>query len=294
MRHYLGLGILPVLALLLFEDLVTLVLPDWPGRDRAWLLYLPPLAALALGFPLLISRIWRTTPLPSCPLRQRLEMLAQQMGVGCREFKVWQTDGHVLNAAVAGLLPSVRYVFLTDALLRQLDDHEIEAVTAHEFGHVRRRHLLLRMLMLFLPLWLLACLQTVMPQTAGHVVQWLHDSSAQSTPWSGLAVPLATLISATILLGWYSRLLEHDADLCVLHTGRAEHFVAALERLCLLTGGRRHQRSWLHPSTARRLDLLVRTMSDPLVATHHHRLVNNVTVLLAAAWLLAPFAACLA
>ena len=94
------------------------------------------------------------------------------MGVRCRDFKIWQTDRQVLNAAVAGLLPSMRYVFVTDALLLYLRDDEMEAVIAHELGHVRRRHLLLRLLLLSLPLWIAANFQAFSPQVTDWVTAW--------------------------------------------------------------------------------------------------------------------------
>ena len=128
--------------------------PDGSNPAERGSSYLVPLGALTIAFPHLLSRIWKTSTLPDSPLRARLTSLTSRMGVRCRDFKIWQTDRQVLNAAVAGLLPSVRYVFVTDALLLYLRDDEMEAVIAHELGHVRRRHLLLRLLLLGLPLWI--------------------------------------------------------------------------------------------------------------------------------------------
>jgi len=47
----------------------------------------------------------------------------------------------MLNGAVIGLLAPLRYVLLTDALLESLPTVQVEAVLAHEVGHVRRRHM---------------------------------------------------------------------------------------------------------------------------------------------------------
>ena len=50
-RHYLGLCILPVLVLLVFQDVASLVAPDWEQSGGAWLVYLVPLAPSRLPFP---------------------------------------------------------------------------------------------------------------------------------------------------------------------------------------------------------------------------------------------------
>jgi STE24 endopeptidase len=45
------------------------------------------------------------------------------------------------NAAVMGLIPQVRYILLSDLLLESMTDQEVEAVFAHELGHIVHRHL---------------------------------------------------------------------------------------------------------------------------------------------------------
>ena len=45
------------------------------------------------------------------------------------------------NAAVIGLLPGWRYVLLSDRLIETMTDAEIEAVFAHELGHIVHNHM---------------------------------------------------------------------------------------------------------------------------------------------------------
>nr|WP_272931376.1 M48 family metalloprotease [Halobacterium noricense] len=52
----------------------------------------------------------------------------------------------VANAVAAGVLPGARYVFVTDALFRTLDADATTAVIAHEVGHHRRGHVIVRFL----------------------------------------------------------------------------------------------------------------------------------------------------
>ena len=199
------------------------------------------------------------------------------MGVRCRDFRIWHTDRQVLNAAVAGLLPSVRTIFMTDALLLYLRDEEMEAVIAHELGHVRRRHLLLRLLLLGLPLWIIGNFQAFSPQVSrtGNrlAVRTGERTVARQVPDRGCIA----LGFAVMALGWYSRLLEHDADLCVYDAGQAETFIATIDRLSYLCNDRRQRATWLHPSTVARVHLLQRVLHDPGVAHAFRRRVAGST-----------------
>ena len=42
-----------------------------------------------------------------------------------------------------GILPGLRYILLTPALIETMSREELEAVIAHEIGHVKKYHLLL-------------------------------------------------------------------------------------------------------------------------------------------------------
>ncbi len=287
-RHYLGLCLLPVLILLAVQDLLAWWQPAWQEGEYAWLVYLVPLAGVTLVFPQLLSRIWQTTPLPAGPLRGRLEQLATRLRVGVSQFRIWQTDGQLLNAAVTGFLPALRCVFLTDGLLHRLRDDEVEAIVAHELGHVRRRHLWLRLLLLALPIWILGNLQAWAPEVGDHCSRTLVAWCGSETLVNALLVPALTLTYIVLALGRYSRLLEHDADLCVYEDGRAATFCTTLDRLSYLSNDARQRRTWLHPSTISRIHLLQRAMRDPHLADRFRRRVRCYNSLLLAAWLVPP------
>ncbi|MCU0962881.1 MAG: M48 family metallopeptidase [Pirellulaceae bacterium] len=287
-RHYLGLSLLPVLVLLACQDVLTLLLPAWEETAVAWWGYLVPLAAITVAFPWLLSRIWKTSPLPDSDLRQRLLALTRQMGIRCRDFRVWQTNNQILNAAVAGLLPAARYVFVTDGLLTFLRDDELEAVVAHELGHARRRHLWLRLALVGLPLWIVAQVRAWSPESVRVIADWQAAQLSDSPVVLHLAVAGLFCALAAAALGRYSRLLEHDADLCVWEVGHGATFVTAIDRLSYLCHERRHRATWLHPSTAARVELLQRALQNPRAAYAYRRRVARINGLLLAVWLLTP------
>src|SRR6201999_2949396 len=90
----------------------------------------------------ILTRILKTESLPSSALRLRLEEMSRRHGLRYRDILLWHTQGSIGNAAVMGVLPRLRYVLMTDLLLETMPDEQIEAVFAHELGHIVYRHLI--------------------------------------------------------------------------------------------------------------------------------------------------------
>ena len=280
-RHHLGILLVPVLGLLAVQDFVGLVAPE--EIDRGWgpLVLIGSLAALFLLFPVFLRYIWQTRPLPAGPLRDRLEGAARRSGLPIRDVLVWHTDGMVLNAAVAGFVRRLRYVFLSDGLVARLTDDEIEAVFRHELGHIRHHHLPLRVMAMVAPLSLCMLLGQAFPEAVGRVEQWLGDGGLGLQVEIGLFLLAAMGLYVLVGFGYFSRLLEHQADLSGCRpTGPnpprlpVETFASALEKLAGSSGVGRKTRSWQHASIARRIDFLFQLGLDPRRELHFHRRVR--------------------
>jgi len=289
-RHCMGVLLVPVVGLLAIRDGAELLLPGFRGSALAGGVYLATIVALILFFPVLLRYVWRTQPLAAGPLRARLEVVARRAGFRAREILVWNTNHLAVNAAVAGLLPHLRYVFLTDGLLEHLNDEKVEAVFGHEIGHLRHRHLLLRLSALVAPvsLWLLL----------GQLFPWVRErfgELASSLGGSGQVhvalVAVMGLASYMLLVfGPYCRLLERQADLfgCRMlapeaESGPVETYVAALEGLATASGVDRDAPSWQHASIARRIEFLCRVGRDPEYEVHFQRRVRWLSALIVAA-----------
>ena len=289
LRHYLGILLLPVLALLAVQDTVSLLAPGILATSFGPAVYLVPVALLFIGLPSLLRHVWRTRPLAPGPLRDRLEAAAARSGMRAREILVWHTDGRVVNAAVVGCLPRLRYVFLTDGLLAQLDEKEIEAVFGHEIGHVRHRHLLLRVLAMIAPLSVCLLAEQAFPEAVRHAEDWLTGSGLGMQIPMGLLTLAGIAAYALIVFGGYSRLLEAQADLFGCRAlafpsdaRRAKTFSAALEKLAAGNGLDRRAPSWQHASIARRVEWLNRIAGDPARQRRFQRRVGLLSRLLVA------------
>ena len=155
--------------------------------------------------PELLRRVLPTSPLPPSELRDRLQALCERLQLRYREILLWRTHHTVDNAAVMGLVPQVRYILLSDLLISTMTQDQIEAVFAHEAGHVKHGHMA----------WYLVFFLTLMLGLNAFATAMLNQ------PWmprhfSG--IDTATLISllgiVAIFLGFgvLSRSMERQAD----------------------------------------------------------------------------------
>jgi STE24 endopeptidase len=287
-RHYLGVMLVPILLLLAAQDAVELWLPGLAHSRWSVVAYATPIGLMVAFFPFLLRRLWKTRPLEGGALRERLTTLSLRASLPVRDILVWETRGAIVNAAVAGWIPGYRYVFLTDALIDRLTPEQVEAVFGHELGHIRRRHLLLRGLVMLAPLSLMFAVELAWPQS----IALLESVTAQlnASAQLPLAISVLVLLSsyAYFVFGGYCRVLETDADLysCrMLETetpGEAYRiFISALERLGIESGMGRRKSTWQHPSIARRTEFLAEASCNPLRCERFERRVRWLNWLLA-------------
>ncbi|MCZ2439849.1 MAG: M48 family metallopeptidase [Burkholderiales bacterium] len=145
-----------LLALVIGLPLAALVLwimgaagPGW--WIWAWLAWVGFHLMLLVVYPTLIAPLFnRFEPLQDAPLAARVAALMQRCGFAAKGLFVMdgsRRSAHA-NAYFTGLGASKRVVFF-DTLLARLTPGEVEAVLAHELGHFKRRHVLVRMIAIF-------------------------------------------------------------------------------------------------------------------------------------------------
>ncbi len=259
-RHNLAILMVPLLGLLAVQDGLELLAPEMTNNN---VVLLVAMTAILLLFPVFLRYAWKTQPLPAGPLRERLESAAQGAGLRVREILVWHTDGMIVNAAVAGFVRPWRYVFLSDGLLERLDDREIEAVFAHEMGHVRLYHLPLRVLALIAPLSLYLLIAQAFPEAAAWLRAEYLDLGTLLPGPKELLLPGALILYMVFVFGRYCRRLEYQADLFACFGANddpeapmVDTFISALEKLALTSTSGRMARNWQHASIAKRVDFL--------------------------------------
>ena len=273
--------LLPVLPLFVYLALLDLIAYIPFLADHT---YLPIALMMSLIFlayihaPLLLSLIWRTAPLTDVNLKNRLHRLAAQDNIKYKDIVIWQTES-VANAAVAGIAPWSRQIFLTKALLQHFSDDEIEAIVAHEFGHVRYKHILTYLM--FLIAYFLS-----------YAIYYIYiGQPLESIPSTYSLLPAIGLVSFIslyfiIIFRALSRRFEHQADLyAVAVTDKPEALELALVRLAYLNYTPRSiQRLFelfqTHPSVDRRIKFIERFKGGDPSALRYQNYLLEVKLLL--------------
>ena len=132
-------GIADIINLLPFE-LPKRLLSTTKGEVIYFIVFL--VAVVSVG-PVLIKTCWRCKPLEPGFIRERIENLCQRAGLKYTDILYWPVfGGRMITAGVMGLINKFRYILLTNALLNLLEPEEVDAVIAHEIGHIKKKHLL--------------------------------------------------------------------------------------------------------------------------------------------------------
>lgn len=259
------------------------------------------LAALAVA-PVLLRRAWRASTLGAGPLRSRILGVCDAHGVRPRDVVVWFAGSGVANAAVLGLVPGLRYIVMTSTLLERFPAEEVEAVAAHEVGHVRCNH------MFWLGLSVLSTVAIVGAAADALVLRaWGGDPPATLMGRGGvLALAGVTLATGLGVLGWVSRRFERQADaFAVRHASGARRrgpavrvtpeavaaMTSALGRVAAVNGVSPERWTWRHGSIASRRRALRATVgcaSDALPIDATVRRIKGAVLAASAAgaWLL--------
>ena len=235
-------------------------------------------AAVMLAIPVVLRRVLSTRSLPDGRLRRGLNEVLRLAGVRCRDVLLWDTHHTLGNAAVMGLLAPVRYVLFTDLLVESMTDEHLQAVFAHELGHVRHRHLA----------WFVVVLGTFMAGltalgdwTAGH----LHPRTEVGREAATAALLATAAAVVWVAFGTLSRWLERQADVYAARlmdralpgTG-AVAMAGALRRVAVVNNILPTARNWTHGSIATRVAFIHRMASDPAVAERFDRKVWRMRV----------------
>jgi STE24 endopeptidase len=292
LRQQLLFVLAPILLVLAIHDMLALLtgplhLPRWQDD----LLMLPAAAAVYLLAPELLRRILGARPMEDSELRRRLEEICRRVGLRYRDILVWHTDYSVGNAAVMGLVPRWRYILMSDLLLQSMHPKHVEAVFAHELGHIVHHHM--RWFLVFFII--LALIAAGPASTIEHVLgidQWaVHKPNAWLPQLSNqnlleVAAAVVTLVVTFLLFGFVSRRVERQADVfaarmmqsdwSVAEAGReaapggsyvgeqgAGLFAMALHRVAAINNLPLRARDFFHGSIERRMRYIQSMGADP-------------------------------
>jgi len=255
----LGLGFAAVAALL------VIALIRW-SPERWWLVGAFTFVAILIGLAqlspvLLLPLFYDFTPLNRPELVNRLVALADRAGARVVGVFEWRLSDRTrkANAALAGI-GRTRRILLSDTLLAEHSDEEIEVILAHELAHHVHRDI-----------WSAIALETVLI-TAGffaadRALSLFGTAFALRDKADVAGLPILLIAAGTVsilflpLANGLSRAHERRADRYALTlTQNADAFITAMKRLAAQNLAEEQPSpliEWLlhsHPSTQSRID----------------------------------------
>ena len=281
--------ILPWFFLSVISDTIHILPFQWPKRMLSttegqvvyFLFFL--MAAAVLG-PGLVQKFWRCKPLEFGPQRDRMIRLCEKAGMKFSNILYWPIfGGRMITAGVMGLTRRFRYILVTDALLKFLEPEEIDAVIAHEIGHVKKKHLLFYVFFFvgYLLLSYAVFDLLLFGLLYSDITYRFFDSIAlyQNTVMSvvfSLLVIILFLVYFRYIFGYFMRNFERQADAYVYTLfGSAEKLITTLQKIALTTGQPADRPNWHHFSIAERIGFLKKCEADRIWITRHERKVRK-------------------
>ncbi len=161
---------------------------------------------------------------------------AQAAGIGMPEVAIY--DAPDLNAFATGMNKNSALVAVSTGLLRNMNRDEVEAVLAHEVGHVANGDMVTMALIQGVLNTFVFFLSRVLGQIIDQVV---FKRGANEGPGVGYYLTVIVLeivfgIIASVIAMWFSRQREFRADAAGAQFAGRQKMISALERLMLNHG----------------------------------------------------------
>ncbi|MGD9211605.1 MAG: M48 family metalloprotease [Desulfobacteraceae bacterium] len=287
--------LLPWMLLSGVADLLNALPFNWPKTFLATtfgqiVYFVFFLFVVAIIGPLIIQTFWRCRPLESGYYREKIESLCRKAGLKYSDILYWPIfGGRMITAGVMGLVGRFRYILVTNALLRMLTSEEIEAVIAHEIGHIKRYHLLFYLLFFIgYPLLYYAFTQPIdlLISFAGAPHGVLDKLGLNSTITAAtlfnLIMIAAFLIYFRYLFGYFMRNFERQADTYVYSLlSSARPLISTFQKIASTSTQPPDKPNWHHFSIKERIDFLADCeVNRTRVEYHNHKIRKSIIVYL--------------
>ncbi len=246
---------------------------------------------IAIFGPLIIKKFWKCKPLEAGYDRIRIEKLCQRAGMKYADILHWPIfGGKMITAGVMGLVKRFRYILVTDGLLRFLSPEEIDAVIAHEIGHVKKKHILFY-LFFFAGFMLISYasfdLFIYAILYAEPLFRWIGTTGfnqvAVTSVFFSLVVITTFLVYFRFIFGYFMRNFERQAD-CYVYTlfNSAFPLITTLNKIAVTSGQPADKPNWHHFSIAERIQYLKKCEQDQIwVKRQDKKIKKSIAVYLA-------------
>jgi len=248
------------------------------------------LLAVAILGPFVIQKFWRCKPLENGYYRSRIESLCRRAELAYADILYWPIfGGKMVTAGVMGLVKKFRYILVTNSLLQLLEPEEIDAVIAHEIGHIKKKHLLLY-LGFFVGYMLVSYVAfdvIIFAIIYAEPVHWLIDKTGFSqtaviSSISSVVIISVFLIYFRFIFGFFMRNFERQADTYVYALfDSGKPLISTLEKIAATSGQSADKPNWHHFSIRQRIDFLRKCEADASwISRHDTKIKKSIGVYL--------------
>ncbi|MFH0725270.1 MAG: M48 family metalloprotease [Pseudomonadota bacterium] len=255
------------------------------------LYFLMFLLGISVIGPAMIQKFWRCKPMEPDYLRARIESLCEKAGMAYRDILYWPIfGGQMITAGIMGLIRRFRYILVTKALLHYLSADELDAVIAHEIGHVKKFHLFFY-LMFFSGFMLLSlAFQNVFVYSLLYtkpIYRFLGEygilPGTVKSAMDAVVFILVFLLYFRFVFGFFMRHFERQADTYVYALFEsAAPLISTLKKIAFASGQPADKPNWHHFSIGERVRFLEKCEADrSWIATHNRKLKICIAVYLA-------------
>lgn len=248
------------------------------------------LVAIAIGGPAVIQKFWRCKPLETGYYRKRIENLCRIAGLEYADILYWPIfGGRMITAGVMGLVKKFRYILVTNDLLRFLEPEEIDAVIAHEIGHIKKKHLIFYlvffvgyMLISFATFDLLVYFIIFTEPIYRFISNSGLDQTAVTSSIFSFIIIIFFLIYFRFIFGYFMRNFERQADTYVYTLfDSAAPLISCFEKIAATSGEPYDKPNWHHFSIKKRIEYLKKCETDRVWITRQdNKIIKSIAVYL--------------
>jgi Zn-dependent protease with chaperone function len=246
------------------------------------------LLIIAIFGPAIIQRFWQCKSLENNPQRKRIEYLCKQADIGYSDILSWPIlSGRMITAGVMGLVRKFRYILVTNALLRFLEPDEIDAVIAHEIGHVKKYHLSFYLLFFSGYILFSYAVFNLIILLIIYLVPSFKYLTRSVMSMEGITSSIITsflifnfIVYFRYIFGFFMRNFERQADTYVYKLfNSAMPLISTLKKIAATSGQSPDKPNWHHFSINERIDYLNKCEKDRTWIERHDKKVRKSIVI---------------
>ncbi len=242
------------------------------------------LSTVVIIGPAMIQKFWRCKPLESGYVRSRIEKLCRRAGLEYSNILYWPIfGGRMITAGIMGLIKKFRYILITEALVHHLEPEEMDAVIAHEIGHVKRKHLHFYLVFFIgyiflsyaffdLLIYFIIYADPVYSLISSSGIN--HDTIISAV--FSLIIIIIFFIYFRYIFGYFMRNFERQADTYVYALfPSAKPLISTFKKIAATTGQPPDRPNWHHFSIKERIEYLNLCEEDKTYITRQDRKIKK-------------------